>query len=238
MNIHTFINPQAHAMGWRQRAVVNASFIDKRRLAALCKEAIQLVNNHLHANGHETFWQVTHTQHPCSIWAARQPENVVYLLQYACTLLDQMQELDWDTDSMKRALEKAEEYARFAGIAEPDDDYLPTPPNCARNAGLGLDYTTHDLSIDNAYRYYMTQRWLGDIKGHFMPRWVDTVPRWLEEINPKLYTYLCDNQSGPLKCPPHDPAMYFCPILGQPIAPHPDNQAAPVIRRRIIGVPK
>ena len=221
MNVHFFADS----------AEINARFIDKRRISALAKEALQLVNNGLYWRKLPTFWAVTHLHHPASLWTADSPGNVAYLLDYADQLIHQARRLNWETSGLERGLLAAADI--WLKLGPNSSIPMTQPANCARHMGLGLDYT--HLPIHAAYKHYMCQRWLGDIKGGFMPRWVDEVPTFIESINPRLHDYLIAVAKTPLGTKPApDPRMFTCPVLGQPVTPPHIPEAERVVVRRVI----
>lgn len=222
MNLHVFSagrDPQ-----------FNALCIDRRRLAALAKEALQIVNNAFIAQNMPQYWRPTHTNHPVSKWCSEGNGNVAYALDYAALLIGVMRVLNWDTAGLIEAHGAMDRACR----AMDENAFVTTPfVNCARHKSLGLDYT--DLPVHLAYRHYMVQRWLGDIKGGFIPRWAGPVPTWIAQINPQLHEYLVMAAKTPTGTRPTPSlAMFYCPIKGQPITPPPRLAEHTPVKRRVI----
>lgn len=222
---------------WLGTTTLQTAFdIDNRRLTALNKEALQLVNNAYIEWGWPKFWFPTHENHPCSRWACLDIKNVSSLLRYAYDLLAEREKANYETTETALVIEVAMQTYREATNRYFGPNDFTEPVNCARHAGLGLDYTDVP-DIISAYRHYMVQRWLIDLKGGFKPRWRDAhVPFWIETINKPLFDWLILRRYDPLLHPtagigqlPHE--LFFCPLKGQPVPPPRRLNTQPVYAR-------
>lgn len=116
---------------------------------------------------------MAYLNHPCSIWVRSTDANYDWTIQLAWRL---------------RA-ECHQRYGKFHASGDripflekqrdclPPGELLPFA-NCARNAGLGLDFTTYP--VHEAYRRYLVTRWEGDkLPVTFKNR---GEPEWRQEI--------------------------------------------------------
>jgi len=125
---------------------------DRKRHNKMILESVQLLCSALIINGIEAPYKLTHKNHPCTIWAAKNKENFKWLLDYTTNLRNIYYE-------MYKVKHKSGDHLYYlcTKVDEMPDGKFENPPNCARNKTKGLDFTY--LNINNAYREYLEYQW-------------------------------------------------------------------------------
>lgn len=160
-----------------------AMALDDRRLNKMCLETAQLICTAAHINRlpYRIKYAPTHEKHPCARWAAASAGNLEWLCIHFEALCDEWLDRFNKTHACVDAMESLIDNLTLYEFK----DEGPKPfVNCARNIGLGLDFT-HIADVHEAYRQYLIKRWayeikdfMGSRKGYY-PRWGDHgVPTW------------------------------------------------------------
>ena len=114
-------------------------------------------------------YKPTHMSHPVSLWVRASQHNFVWAARYGAEL-----DTEWQYRFGRRHKSgvvcvsiQNELSSLYLNVHEPLSFM-----NCARNSGLGLDYTG-DADVQRAYQNYLCARWLQDAR---MPTWTRRGP--------------------------------------------------------------
>lgn len=134
----------------------SAAHLDDKRVVKMVLESTQMLCTALNLNGLTSPYKSTHQNHPCNVWTRRTRSNWLWLLSHAFFLVEEYEKRYNKVHKCKSILEKIKD--RY--------HYIPQGPltsfvNCARNKGLGIDYTNHN-DIFTAYQKYLNDRWDND----------------------------------------------------------------------------
>lgn len=149
---------------------VAAMNLDDKRLNKMITESAQIICTIFSADGVKDLpFKPTHASHPAVKWAGHSDENLHWLARHHTALIG---EWFWRFNKTHASGLSADllSHARYA--KEPEKFH-----NGASNQLRELDYTWCE-NVHDAYRLYLTARWLGDTDKpkwtkHRMPLWFD-----------------------------------------------------------------
>ena len=138
-----------------------AQVLDDRRLVKMVLETAQLISTAWYeVMGVHLGYRPTHVNHPCAIWARESFDNLNWLVHHGEHLLQEYTRRYEKKHSSSAIIECAADRMPELFKAQ----RIPTPrtpfANCARNAELGLDFTS--LPVHEAYQAYLVEKWKHD----------------------------------------------------------------------------
>lgn len=153
MNIH-FFHPDP---------IINANYLDDRRLIKMITENFQMLAAALHRHGLTEYlpfnkqgkpYGNSHPFHPSTLWSGDSRSNFLWLIDYSEALYNRYKRSGGKAfthvpDNLQRVREGA--------LKLPEKGLTPFV-NCARSKDLGLDFT-HVEDVFEAYKMYMDKRW-------------------------------------------------------------------------------
>lgn len=125
-----------------------AQALDSRRLVKMMTETAQILCTANYVGP----CKPTHEKHPVVLWAAECPTNSEWLFDHYIALTDEYNFRFGKKHSLLPSMWKVSS-AFAADICAERTEFA----NCARNAGLELDFT--HLPVHTAYRAYLNARW-------------------------------------------------------------------------------
>ena len=136
-----------------------ARTLDDKRLNKMILEAAQVICTvlNLEADEQVTPYKNSHVGNACTLWAARDRENLYWLYNLGIAYGEEIIHRFGRKHACHLLLEgltfKFPEFDQCSG--DPDSFH-----NGARHQGLGLDFT--HLPVHRAYKTYLAARWPGD----------------------------------------------------------------------------
>jgi hypothetical protein len=140
--------------------VVCAKNLDNRRVNKMIIESAQMLSlavvSHTGIDPVQSgLYRITHTNHPCAIWARQSQSNFAWLHLHGLALLE---EYSNRYDKPYENHKCFPVYQRLFSHSNSIPEGSLTPhPNCARNTTLGIDFT-HIPDTFQAYRLYLAAR--------------------------------------------------------------------------------
>lgn len=155
-----------------------AEALDDVRLRKMYVETAQLMCGALRLRGvnDDRLYKVSHSNHPCAVWARENSANWRWLYSYWNCLHAELKRRFPDKVHKTSVLipvfyEYGQEIVLFRKHLPPS--IIRTQfPNCARNKSLGIDFT-YLWDVHEAYRQYLNVRWQNDRRA---PKWTNTEP--------------------------------------------------------------
>lgn len=139
--------------------VKSAQLLDDSRVVKMQLESCQMLSTAAFVLGKwdPQFTKPTHANHPCAVWVREGRTNFEWLVEHLLEM-DRERKKRWGDRPTHVTLDRCLK----AGITRVQKS-VPrgsTPHvNCARNIGLGIDFT-HVEDTHLAYRLYLKKRWL------------------------------------------------------------------------------
>lgn len=150
-----------------------ARALDDARLNKMHIETAQMISVELMRRGFKVRYKKTHAGHPVTVWLRREGA-LLWMIKYFEAL-----DAEWRYRRGTRHASFGDNYENFrrcVAKAVPHRLRRPAFENCARNSGLGLDFS-HVRPTMQAYRQYLNARWPTDDN----PRWTRRrPPSWCE----------------------------------------------------------
>ena len=145
-----------------------AEALDDRRLVKMVLETAQLLCTAMHDRGYSVAYRPTHFNHPCSVWARANLNNLAWLAAHGRSLaVEYDRRYNRSHASGEVIASMQDDIAALCRNAQKPRQFA----NCARNARLGLDFT--DRPVIDAYRAYLCAKWDDDGE---RARWTNRKP--------------------------------------------------------------
>lgn len=138
--------------------VACAQFLDNQRLVKMILESCQILSTALDGHGlrPDGFPRPTHAHHPCVIWASEGRVNSQWLYAHAWAM-DVERRRRFGSIQVHKTLDQCHRLGIERKIRRLPMLWTPHV-NCARNGGLGIDFTWM-ADTHAAYRRYLKARW-------------------------------------------------------------------------------
>ena len=136
--------------------VKSAKFLDDKRVVKMVLESAQMLStaiNHYKGVGP---YKSTHMNHPCNVWVRSSRSNYMWLVGHFKALCDEY----------KKRYNKTHKCEQYLNLFIDNRIVIPDNPatefvNCARNSGLGVDFSAIKDTCE-AYKQYLFNRWSMD----------------------------------------------------------------------------
>jgi hypothetical protein len=145
--------------------------LDDKRCGKMLVEAAQLFASALAYNGVAHHYRLSHTKHPCAIWA-QNLGNLQWLVAHASSLAT---EFEYRFGKVHKSWSIGiEPYLDALAILvrESPEEHVTEFARCCRRQDMNIDYTSEPCVV-TGYRLYLSHRW--DLSE---PRWTKTPPPW------------------------------------------------------------
>ena len=136
----------------------SARYLDDQRVVKMILESCQMLSTaaaRVKYSGNLLL--PTHDNHPCNIWVRSTSNNFLWLWEHALEL-DAERQRRFKHSITHKSIEQLNKAKIWKAVKLLQTGELEEFANCARNVGLGIDFT-HVTPVTKAYRLYLKARW-------------------------------------------------------------------------------